>query len=422
MNAINKRLVIAIILSILCLGLNIKNSHAAKNTGVVTSVTFAKIKIYKGNLPQAKKRAVSNALDQAVQNALASLLSREVLASSLDVLYERLLSKSLDYIITYRVLTGLDRHDYYLAAVESKVDLKRIEKFLTKAKIINTQKDKPGILFFISEKSGDDILPKYWWGNNPIPYESVAEKIIVEGIAENQFPIAGADLDHPDPSFYNIVFSSIYDTKAAMDLGREFDADMVIMGRVTASETVNRMGEDKTYNAIVFMEGFSLATNEKVVVSKIEAAVKSDNAQTGFHEAIVKAANQAVPDLSDRIDQFWTLNLKKEHLFDVLIEGNEFLVRFIELKKRFNQMPNIENMQPKELGSGNALLEIKYKGSPSQFANNLMLKTFDNFGIEILEVTSDQVSIEFIEKFDPALEEAVPALEIPVDEVTKTEE
>ncbi len=71
--------------------------------------------------------------------------------------------------------------------------------------------------------------------------------------------------------------------------------------------------------------------------------------------------------------------------------------RFIALKKRFKEIRDIENMQPKEIGSAHAVMEIVYKGSPEQFANAVLLKTFDGFGLELAEVTPEQVKIRFVE-------------------------
>ena len=115
-------------------------------------------------------------------------------------------------------------------------------------------------------------------------------------------------------------------------------------------------------------------------------------------KAIEEAAVLSVADLKDKIDKYWGEQLRKEHAFDVRIEGLEFLPRFIALKQRFQQMPEIENLQPKEMGSNFALLEVFYKGKPDQFVAALMLKTFDNFGIEILDVSDSLISIRFIEK------------------------
>ena len=61
-------------------------------------------------------------------------------------------------------------------------------------------------------------------------------------------------------------------------------------------------------------------------------------------------------------------------------------------------MSGIENMQPKEVGSTHAVLEVFYKGKSFQFADAIMLKTFDSFGLEISDVTDRLVVIRFIEK------------------------
>jgi hypothetical protein len=67
------------------------------------------------------------------------------------------------------------------------------------------------------------------------------------------------------------------------------------------------------------------------------------------------------------------------------------------LKKRFAEIQEIENIQPKEVGSGHAVMELFYKGTPAHFADSIMLKNFDGFGIEIEEVTDTQVKIRFID-------------------------
>jgi len=371
---------------------------AAGPSQVLTGVTTGKRRVINHNIQQAKQKAVSDALKVALQNAFATLVSRQVFASRLDFFYDQVLSHTSDYIITYRVLGGIENKGHYLVGVESKVDLALLEKTLTDARILNANLDKPVVLFFIAEKTPSDLLPKYWWGKNPIPYQSFAEEIIINKMVQDRFVIIGNGLERPDPSFYNITFNSIYDTVAAKNLGVEMKADMIVFGKASASEAINRMGEEKTYNARINLEGYNLETGEKVVTSQVQAVAVSDMDEQGNIQAIVKAAALSAQDLSEKIGTYWTQNLRKEHVFDIRIEGENFLPRFIALKQRFKQMSGIENMQPKEMGSNYAILEIFYKGKSSQFADAVMLKTFESFGLEILDVTDDIVFIRFIEK------------------------
>ncbi len=371
---------------------------AAGNSDVLTGVSTGSRKIINHNIQHAKQAAVSDALKIALQNAFISLVPKQVMASNLDFFYNQIVSHASDYIITYRVLGGIENNGYYLVGVESKVDLILLEQTLTNAKFLNTGQDKPVILLFIVEKTASDLLSKYWWGNNPIPYQSLAEKIIVNKMVQERFILTGNSEPRPDPSFYNITFDSIYDVEAAKKLGTKMKADMIIFGKAKSSEAINRMGQEKTFNSEINLEGYYLETGEKVIESRIQAAAKSNIAKEGNILAVSRAAKLSAVDLVDKVNTFWTQKLRKEHAFDGNIEGENFLPRFIALKQKLKQMPGIENMQPSEMGSNYAVMQIFYKGKSSQFADMLMLKTFGSFGLEISDVRDDFLNIRFIEK------------------------
>ena len=382
-------------------------SSAVEDSSILMGVTTGKGRITSQNLQQAKQNAVYEALKVAVQNAFAKIVSKQVFASNLDFFYSQVLPHASDYIITYQVLGGIGNKGYYLVGVESKVDIHKLEKTLTDARILNANKDKPVILFFIVEKTPSDLLPKYWWGKNPIPYQPLAETIIIEQLIQDRFIITGNDSVRPDPSFYNITFNSIYDVAAAKGLGKKMDADMIVFGKAVSEEAINRMGEEKTFNSQIDLEGYNLETGEKVVTSQVQAVVKSDMENEGNIQALIKAASLSAQDLSKQLNEYWTGYLRKEHAFDVTIKGKNFLPRFIALKQQFKQMSGIENMQPKELGTDYAVMEIFYKGKSSQFADAVMLKTFDSFGLEFSDITDTLVTIKFIEKnADPLIDDS----------------
>jgi len=394
----------------------IRPLFAMDGPNVLISVTSGKRLVANSNIQQAKQGAEKDALDVAVQNAFSHLVSRDVFASNLDFFYDKIKAHSRDYIVTYRVLGGIENKRHFLVAVESKVDLDLLEKTLTDARIINANKDRPVLLFFIAEKTPRDILPNYWWGKNPIPYQSLAENIIIIKMIQDRFIVTGYGENRPDPTFYNITFNSIYDTNAARDLGREMKADIVVFGKAQSSEAINRMGQERTFNGKINLEGYDLETGEKVIVSQVEAVARSQMDFEGNADAIEKAAQLSAEDLSRKLDAYWNETLRKEHAFDLKIEGYNFLPRFLALKQKLKQMPGMENLQPKETGSNYAVLEAFYKGKPAQFADTVMLKTFDSFGLEISEVSDELVTIKFIEKETPSFFDEKDKSEIQKDE------
>ena len=377
---------------------------------VVTDVTMGRAKIVKSNLQAAKNRAESNALANALQNAVTTLLPGQAVGAGLEFIYTALLPNARDYVVTYKVLGGAALKDQYLVGVESKISLALLEKKLTQAGLLRSvEKERPTLLLLIAEQTPGDLLPKYWWGNNPAPYASISEEAIADAMARDRFDITGAGPKRPDPGSYNIRFRGIYDEAAAKDLGRALKADVVIMGKAVATESINRMGDEKTFDARINLTAWDIATGGKITEALHQAAAKSGQDTEGTTRAISKAAAGVAQDLSARLIEFWTRNQSKENQFDVHIQGEEFLPRFIALKKRFREIPEISNIQPREIGSDRAVMEITYNGSPLHFADMVMLKTFEGFGIEITEVDDSRLVIRFIAKQAPE-----PATEDPV--------
>lgn len=394
----NKTTAIGFIVLFIGLVLISEPLSAAQDSRMVTVITTGKRKITSSNLQQAEQSAVSDALNVAVQNAFATLVSKQILASNLAFYYNQVLANASNYIITYQVFGGMEHNGYYLVAVESSVDMVKLEKTLMDAGILNADNERPVLLFFIAEKTPSDLLPKSWWEKNPIPYQSLAEKVIIEQMIQDRFIVTGNDGLRPDPSAYNITFNSIYDVDAARDLGKKMNADLIIIGKADASEAINTMGQEKTFDARISLEGYRVDSPEKVFTSQVQAVVKSEIQEEGSIQALLKAAGLSASDLSKKLNAHWARNTKKDQPFDLTIKGKHFLPRFIALKQELKQMPGIRDMLPKEMGSNYAVMEISYKGSASDFADAVMLKTFDSFGLEFTEVTEALVTIMFVEK------------------------
>jgi hypothetical protein len=373
-------------------------AFAAKDSGIFMTVTTGKRMVVNHNIQQAKQGAVSDALSAAVQNAFSELMTPQVLASNLDFLYTEILSHPSDFIITYRSLGEIEHKSAFLVAVESRVNLEMLQKTLTDAKILDAGKDKPFIMFFISEKTPSDDLPRYWWGKDSTSYKSLAEETIAGKMIQNRFMLVGNGPQRPDLSFYNITFISVDDINSARTLGKEMKADMIIFGNAASSLATNRMGGEKTFDAEILLQAYDVNTGEKIISSKVQAVAKSNTDEEGYTQALVKAAGVSAEDLIEKINSYWSRNLRKEQTFDLKLSGDNFLPRFIALKQRFKDMPEIINTLQKEIGSNSSLVQIQYKGNPSRFANAVMLKTFDSFGLEITDVTDTLVTIRFIEK------------------------
>jgi hypothetical protein len=387
--------VLAGILAVLLL---LVSGPAVSKTAEIQFLTAGVQPISDGDVPKARQAAISAALQQAVAQAFAQVVTARVFTANLTFLYTRILPAAEDYIITFRVLGEVTHQNNYLVGVESRVHSGMLEQTLKEAGIIEMDVDRPRVLLLIAEQTAQDLLPKYWWGNNPEPYHSHTAVRLADLLAQKRFHVTGVGMEHPDPQAYGVRFQSIYDVEAAVDLAKEMNADLVVMGRAGATESINRMGDEKIFEAVIHLDVLDVTTGESVAGCEHQASARAGEDQPGDVQAIIQAADLAAADLTAQIEEIWTQKQRKETSFDVKIEGNEFLPRFIALKKRFAEIREIENVQPREIGSDQAVLEMVYKGGPDQFANRIMLSAFDGFGIEIIELTDTLVSIRFIDE------------------------
>lgn len=349
--------------------------------------------------PQIKKKAVSAALTSSVERAVSEVLSPELFASSLEKLYGNVLSNPSKYILNYSVIAELKKDTQYIAAVKSRIDLNILKKYLKRYGVIKTNNAKPSILLLISEQSDQDILPKYWWGNNPLPYESLVSNEIIKFLAEEEFIVAGGNLEEVDLKKYGIVFNTIYDTSAAMKLGQKLKADIVIFGKAKSFEALNRMGDEKTYEADIALDMYNVNTQKKISTFELKAIANNYDNEEGNKNALIKVGKLAAEDITAGAIKYWEENiLKKEQIIETKIEGEDYLSSFILLRKTMNNMPGIKSVQTKELGADQAIVSILFKGNAEKLAQALLLKTFDSFGLEIYNVKDKSFTIKFVSK------------------------
>ena len=385
-------LLIAFIIAVLCFPLT--GVMAAGEDSVY--ITTGRHKISAQDTVGAKKAAVGDALETAVQIAFASVVSQEKLGKNLDFLYDQLLAHTMDFVSTYRIINGMVHNGAYLVGVESKISLELMEKRLHDSGIFNQAGNNPKVLLLIGEQGPEDTQPRcWWWQPKGRFYTSIAEKSLKALFDKARIPLVVTGNNYPDPAAYHVIFSAVDDQAAAMAMGQALGADMVVFGMASAQESANRMGNEKTFEAGVSFTVLDMASQKEVIHTTAAATSKSTDIR-GADQALAQAADTAGQALKEKIQGFWAQTMKEKRSFDLYVEGDNFLIRFIALKRQLKDIREIEDISPRELGSSHAIMEVTYKGTPAEFANAVMLRTFEEFGIEVSMVSDDAVKIRFV--------------------------
>ncbi|MEA2061966.1 MAG: hypothetical protein U9P10_16005 [Thermodesulfobacteriota bacterium] len=381
----------AFILSILLCN----HAFCCDRTDTLKVISFGKRSVINDDLPEARNQAVSDSLDFSVERAVVEILKPSDLSAALGLIFDKVMDDAQDYITTYRVLAEHTEKDRYMVAVEADVNMLALHRFFVDNGILNTEKENPSILLLISEQFPKEILPRYWWGNNPVPYHSFS-CTAVQNYLKNQNFILISNYEKQD----DVHFDFIHDSQAAVNLGRLLKADIVVMGKAVADRASNVMGDEKTYSASFSAEVINVESSEIISSVEEKGVAKSRLSEKGIENALKDAGEIAAERIARIIKQEWLKHSSKARLVEVTIAGSDYLSNFIMLRRVLNQMKGIEDVKTMEIGSEKALVNIMFRGSAKKLADFLMLKTFDDFGLEIFNVDDDSLSIRFVPEED----------------------
>ena len=65
-------------------------------------------------------------------------------------------------------------------------------------------------------------------------------------------------------------------------------------------------------------------------------------------------------------------------------------------RRMLNEMPEIKDVQIREMKSDEAIIGVDFKGNSKELADDLMTKAFDSFGINIYNISPTSLEIELI--------------------------
>ena len=373
---------------------------AVADAANATIIAMGKHPISK-SITQAKQNAVTDALTSAIKRAVIEMLTPSQLTDNLEFVAHHFNNASPDrYISTYKIIGDAKDASTYFIAVEATINMVSLQAFLQEKKILTTESQLPKLLLLISEKQPDDAFPQFWWSATAAPHIAISEQQITDILTAQGFTFVDGQTRHPNPEEMGIFFTSINDPEAAVAFGKQLNADVIIMGAASAQEDANVMGDERGYQGEIELDIYSAQSGLKLASISKSALAKSPQKKVGLNTALTLVGKTAGEALSSTLMTVWKKEGTPVNIIKANIKGADYLSSFIMLRKTLSTMTHIENVQTRELGAEQAIVDISYRGDGKALANTLMLKSFDTFGLELSDVTEDALTIRFIPKSD----------------------
>jgi hypothetical protein len=373
-------------------------AYAKKKVQNKTFVVVGTSQIKDGNIQKAREAAISESLVLAVALMTKEVLKVNALIEYFPQVNELIYAKPNAFVLDYKVLTEAESGKLYRVLVKVRVAGKKIASKLSDADILRAKIKRPAILFLVSEQNLQQDTPQYWWGEQMGGFKAIAEATMADILKAKGFPIInprGAVIGNlTDPG---AAATPALSDESAIDIANRLKADVIIMGTSVASPTASIMGDDlKSFKAILNARVLRTQNGEELAnISRTSVTANIDEA-AGGRAALTMAATLAGDDLAIQLDSAWRRLAEQPSQVEVFVEGTGNLANFVKFRRALTSISGVGGIRVKEIKPNETTLIIDYKGKTEELAAALMRQNFENFGINIYEITQRNLKITLV--------------------------
>lgn len=368
--------------------------QAEESVHTATVNAMGKGTIKDGNTVAAREEAISDGLVSALEQVVADVLPLDPLVQNFYKVNEILYGKTGNFILEYKVLAETRYKNFYRVMLQASVSIDNVKRWLYDTGVIPGKKKMVKILFLTTEQNSEDVAPDQQREEGMRLFKTAAERFMAETMKERGFSV----LD-PEAVLKTMadkkLFKADLDDKTAVNTGVDLGADVVIVGRSSAQEDSAAMGSDiKSFKGTVEVRALRTDTGE-TIASAVQTAVSVNPDEiVARRNALSDAGFLAGEALADKIAA--ALQVKEPARVKIVVQGTADLANFVTFRNAISNMPEVGDIQVMEMKSNEAVILVDFKGNAGEFADALMLNTFDSFGIGIVEVSGNDLRIELV--------------------------
>lgn len=359
----------------------------------VKQLTVVGTSVARSNNPtNARQNAVEDALNAALGQAVMEMLTNETVVRRFQLINDNILSRRDAYIRNYQVLTESLGHKTAKVLVRVDIATERLSNDLAGIGLALSGTVYPRVAFIVAEKNlnGD---PVFWWGNRVQDSRTISEAAMATALEG-----AGFEIVAPPSLSGPLNLSQTLSQADILALGNRLGADIVVVGSSVANPASNTMaGSLQAFQAKVSVEALNVQSGKTMGRTKQSAVVSAQNTSTGGHNALTDAGTSAGEALARQVMSAWLQNQEGSAVIEVQVEGTSGqIASFVKLRTAITSLSGVKDVKMKEMGTDQATMAVNYQGSTRSMADALLLKTFSGFGIDIYEVSDQDIRIRLI--------------------------
>jgi len=376
------------------------NATAKKLQGTIHLNTVGTGIIEEDNVDKAREKAIQNALATALETTVDKILPPQLIISNFQLLNDRIYNPVQKFVRGFRVLAEAQSNEFYRVLVKSTISVDTIRSNLSEIGVNAKKKSLPSVLMFIAEQNINQE-PFQWWRIKPLaPPFNPAESELTKLLKQKNYKIINRHALVRKLWARTEFQQDILEKNDAIQFAKINNAQIVFIGSVKAFPSIGVFGSGMaSIDAEIKLQAYQAQTGMLIAETFQTARAVKDNEIISAKEAIAKASNQAADELTKHIEDGLQKAAINASQVELLVSGTQKLAYFVAFRKVLSQdIQGVAAIHLKELKADNAKIIVEFAEGGDVLAKRLMMQSFDNFGLNMQQVSSDRIELALISK------------------------
>ena len=371
----------------------------SQETKTVTAEGVAEIQ--GGAKDMARDAALEDAQKRAVEQAIGILIDPQTRVENYQLISDKILSQAKGYIKHYRIAGETVEDTLLRVRINAEVSLGHLADDLSGIGILLGQRHKPRTrtMIMIAERNIGHEWYAWWRGYHGQRTDiGVVENAFIDVFTQKGFEF----IDH-ETAAQEIKVTPAYKTRdltaeQARTLGHQADAEVVIVGKAVSKLHGNIGGGMKSAQADLSVRAIRTDTGQIIASATTHGAAVHITGETAGIEALKKAANDAARQMAGKILAVYSREAGGTRSVNITVIGLN-KTQFVKFKDVLrNQVHSIKDLRERSFSGNTAKISVDVKGSAQAVSDELLLKDFGTFAVEMVGSTANSLELKVTPK------------------------
>jgi hypothetical protein len=312
-----------------------------------------------------------------------------------QLISDNILAQTKGYIKQYSVVSETVDGTLLRVRINAAVALDKLTDDLSGIGILLGRMNKPRTMVMIAEQNvGQGV---YAWWTEPLGQD--ADMSAVENAFMDKFTGKGFEFIDHEVAAKDIKVAKAYrvanlSNAQAKMLAGQVDAEVVIIGKAIAKLYGEIGGGMKSVQADLTARAVRVDTGQVIATANAHAAAVHISEVTAGTDALRKAANEAADDMIAKILAVYAKESGGTRSINITISGlnKTQFVKFKDVLK--NQVRGIKDLHERAFTGNTARISVDSKNSAQMLSDELALKDFGTFSVEVVGSTPNSLILK----------------------------